>query len=124
MPPATINTSTGRKVVEIMCLATPVRSNNVTVLAKEVPFSINIISFPYAGNDCLIAMGSLILKKVFTLLKPSPSDASTIPLLIVSKADLKISEEYAPVFKVNARIAHEYGSFKIIQRNDSLIHST
>ena len=29
------------------------------------------------------------------------------PLLIVSKADLKISEEYAPVFKVNARIAHE-----------------
>ena len=29
------------------------------------------------------------------------------PLLIVSKADLKISEEYAPVFRVNARIAHE-----------------
>ena len=36
----------------------------------------------------------------------------------------KISEEYAPVFKVNAKIAHEYGSFKNIQRKDSLIHST
>ena len=29
------------------------------------------------------------------------------PLLIVSKADLKISDEYAPVFNVKARIAHE-----------------
>ena len=91
----------------MMCLATPVRSNKVTVLANDVPFNINIISFPYAGKDCLIAMGNLILKKVFILFKPNPSAASTIPLLIVSKADLKISEEYAPVFKVNARIAHE-----------------
>ena len=40
IPPATIKTSTGLKVVDIMCLATPVRSNNVTVLAKEVPFNI------------------------------------------------------------------------------------
>ncbi|SVD38863.1 uncharacterized protein METZ01_LOCUS391717 [marine metagenome] len=46
MLPATINTSTGLKVVDIMCLATPVRSSKVTVLAKEVPFSINIISLP------------------------------------------------------------------------------
>ena len=29
----------------------------VTVLASEVPFIINIISFPYAGSDCLIAIG-------------------------------------------------------------------
>ena len=54
-----------------------------------------------------MAMGNLILKKVFILFKPSPAAASTIPLLIVSKADLKISEEYAPVFNANARIAHE-----------------
>ena len=67
MLPATINTSIGLKVVEIICLATPVRSSNVTVLAKEVPFNINIISFPYAGKDCLIAMGSLILRKVLIL---------------------------------------------------------
>ena len=107
MLPATINTSTGLKVVDIMCLATPVRSSKVTVLANEVPFSISIISFPYAGKDCFIAMGSLILKKVCSLFKPSPSAASKTPLLIVSKADLNISEEYAPVFNVNARIAHE-----------------
>ena len=43
--------------IEIICLATPVRSMIVTVLAKEVPLSIKIISFPYAGNDCLIAIG-------------------------------------------------------------------
>ncbi|SVD38862.1 uncharacterized protein METZ01_LOCUS391716, partial [marine metagenome] len=49
-----------------------------------------------------MAIGSLILKKVFILFIPKPSAASKIPLLIVSKADLKISEEYAPVFKVNA----------------------
>ena len=46
MLPATINTSTGLKVVDMMCFATPVRSSKVTVLAKEVPFNINIISFP------------------------------------------------------------------------------
>ena len=46
MLPATINTSTGLKVVDIICFATPVKSSNVTVLAKEVPFSISIISFP------------------------------------------------------------------------------
>ena len=107
MLPATINTSTGLKVVDIICLATPVRSSKVTVLAKEVPFNINIISFPYAGKDCLIAIGNFTLKKVLNLFKPNPSAASTIPLFIVSKADLKISEEYAPVFRVNARIAHE-----------------
>ena len=44
MLPATINTSTGLKVVDIICLATPVKSNSVTVLAKDVPFSISIIS--------------------------------------------------------------------------------
>ena len=124
MLPATINTSTGLKVVDIMCLATPVKSSNVTVLAKDVPFNINIISLPYAGKDCLIAIGNLILKNVFILLNPKPSAASTIPLLIVSKADLKISEEYAPVFKVKASIAHEYGSFRKTQRKDSLIYSS
>ncbi len=41
-----INTSTGLKVVDIMCFATPVRSSKVTVLAKEVPFNISIISLP------------------------------------------------------------------------------
>ena len=46
MLPAIINTSTGRKVVDIICLATPVRSSKVTVLANDVPLSINIISFP------------------------------------------------------------------------------
>ena len=102
-----MNTSTGRNVVDIICLATPVRSSKVTVLAKEVPFNINIISLPYAGNDCLIAICSLILRKVLILFNPNPFAASTIPLFIVSKADLKISDEYAPVFKVNARIAHE-----------------
>ena len=88
-----MNTSTGLKVVDIMCFATPVRSSNVTVLARDVPFNISIISFPYAGNDCLIAIGNLILKNVFILFNPNPSEASIIPLLIVSNADLKISEE-------------------------------
>ena len=88
-----MKTSTGLKVVDIICFATPVRSSKVTVLAKDVPFNINIISLPYAGNDCLIAIGSLILKKVGNLVNPKPSAASKTPLLIVSKADLKISEE-------------------------------
>ena len=105
--PATIKTSIGLKVVDIICLATPVRSSNVTVLASEVPFSIKIISFPYAGRDCLIAIGNLTLKKIFILFNPKLVAASKTPLLIVSKADLNISEEYAPVFNVNARIAHE-----------------
>ena len=52
-----INTSIGLNVVEIIYFATPVKSINVTVLAREVPFIINIISFPYAGRDCLIAIG-------------------------------------------------------------------
>ena len=52
-----MNTSTGLKVVEIMYFATPVKSINVTVLANEVPFIIRMISFPYAGKDCLIAIG-------------------------------------------------------------------
>ena len=52
-----MNTSIGLKVVEIIYLATPVKSIKVTVLAKEVPFIINMISFPYAGSDCLIAIG-------------------------------------------------------------------
>ena len=55
--PATIKTSIGLNVVEIMYFATPVKSIKVTVLAKEVPFIINIISLPYAGRDCLIAIG-------------------------------------------------------------------
>ena len=46
IPPATINTSIGLNVVDIIYFATPVRSINVTVLAKEVPLSIKIISFP------------------------------------------------------------------------------
>ena len=54
-----------------------------------------------------MAIGSLILKKVLILFKPKLSAASKTPLLIVSKADLKISDEYAPVFNVKARIAHE-----------------
>ena len=41
-----MNTSIGLKVVEIIYFATPVRSINVTVLASDVPLSINIISFP------------------------------------------------------------------------------
>ena len=45
MLPATIKTSTGRKVVDIICFATPVRSSKVTVLAKDVPLSIKIISW-------------------------------------------------------------------------------
>jgi len=57
MPPATINTSIGLNVVDMMYLATPVKSISVTVLANEVPFIIKIISFPYAGSDCLIAIG-------------------------------------------------------------------
>ena len=52
-----MNTSIGLKVVEIIYLATPVKSIKVTVLAKEVPFIISIISFPYAGSDCRIAIG-------------------------------------------------------------------
>ena len=75
IPPATINTSTGLNVVEIIYFATPVRSINVTVLAKEVPLSINIISLPYAGKDCLIAIGCLlytseILRSAFQTIKP------------------------------------------------------
>ena len=49
------------EALEIIYLATPVKSIKVTVLAKEVPFIISIISFPYAGNDCLIAIGIWIL---------------------------------------------------------------
>ena len=52
-----MKTSIGLKVVEIMYFATPVKSINVTVLAKEVPFIIKMISLPYAGSDCLIAIG-------------------------------------------------------------------
>jgi len=54
-----------------------------------------------------MAIGNLILKKVFILFKPKPSAASKTPLLIVSKADLKFFEDYVSVFKVKARIAHE-----------------
>ena len=93
MLPATIKTSIGLKVVDMICFATPVKSNKVTVLAKDVPFSINIISFPYAGSDCLIAIGNLILRNILTLFNPNPFAASRIPLLTVSKADLNISEE-------------------------------
>ena len=46
MLPATIKTSTGLKVVEIIYFATPVKSIKVTVLANEVPFNIKIISLP------------------------------------------------------------------------------
>ena len=45
-----------------------------------------------------MAIGNLILKNVFIFFRPKPSAASKTPLLIVSNADLKISEEYAPVF--------------------------
>ena len=41
-----INTSMGLNVVDMMYLATPVKSISVTVLANEVPFIIKIISFP------------------------------------------------------------------------------
>ena len=57
MLPAIINTSIGLKVVEIINFATPVISKRVTVLARDVPFSISIISLPYAGKDCFIAIG-------------------------------------------------------------------
>ena len=36
----------GLKVVEMKYFATPVKSINVTVLAREVPFNIKIISLP------------------------------------------------------------------------------
>ena len=52
-----MNISNGLYVVETICFATPVISIKVTVLASEVPFIIKIISFPYAGKDCLIATG-------------------------------------------------------------------
>ena len=55
-----MNTSTGLKWVEIMYLAVPVKSKSVTVLAREVPFNIKIISFPYAGMDLFNPMGSVI----------------------------------------------------------------
>ena len=51
----------GLNVVDMMYFATPVKSISVTVLANEVPFIIKIISFPYAGSDCLIAIGILKL---------------------------------------------------------------
>ena len=41
-----MKTSTGLNVVEMIYLATPVKSINVTVLAKDVPFIIKMISFP------------------------------------------------------------------------------
>ena len=41
-----LNTSTGLNVVEIIYLATPVKSIKVTVLARDVPLSIKIISLP------------------------------------------------------------------------------
>ena len=100
-----MNTSTGLNVVDIMYFATPVISISVTVLARDVPLSINIISLPYAGNDCFIAIGILILVKINILFNPKLLPASIIPGFIVSKADLNISEVYAPVFNENAMIA-------------------
>ena len=77
------------------------------MLARDVPFNINIISLPYAGRDCLIAIGICILLKINTLFNPKLLPASIIPGYIVSNADLKISEVYAPVFNENAMIAHQ-----------------
>ena len=71
-----MKTSIGLKVVEIMNLDTPVKSMMVTVLAKDVPFKIKMISFPYAGKDCLIAIGICILKKIFFCDKPKLFPAS------------------------------------------------
>mgnify|MGYP006265627055 FL=1 len=102
-----MKTSIGLKVVEIIYFATPVRSISVTVLAKDVPFNIKIISFPYAGNDCLIAIGIWILKKIIFDWIPKLLPASIKPGLIVSNADRKISDVYAPVFKEKAIIAHQ-----------------
>ena len=93
--------------MEIINFATPVISKRVTVLARDVPFSINIISLPYAGKDCLIAIGIWILVKINTLFNPKLLPASIKPGFIVSKADLNISEVYAPVFNENAIIAHQ-----------------
>ena len=66
-----------------------------------------MISFPYAGSDCRIAIGIWILKKIILFDIPKLFPASIIPGFIVWNADLKISEVYAPVFKVNAIIAHQ-----------------
>ena len=107
MLPATINTSIGLKVVDIINLATPVISKSVTVLARDVPFNISIISFPYAGKDCLIAIGIWTFVKIDILFNPKLLPASIIPGFIVSNADLNISEVYAPVFNENAMIAHQ-----------------
>ena len=65
---------------------------SVTVLARDVPFSINIISLPYAGKDCLTAIGIWIWVKINILFKPRLLPASIIPGFIVSNADLNISE--------------------------------
>ena len=97
----------GLNVVEIINFATPVISKRVTVLAREVPFNIKIISLPYAGKDCLIAIGIWIYVKINILFNPKLLPASIIPGFIVSNADLSISDVYAPVFNENAIIAHQ-----------------
>ena len=61
------------------------------MLARDVPLSINIISLPYAGKDCLIAIGICILVKINTLFNPKLLPASIIPGFIVSKAEKVLS---------------------------------
>ena len=64
-------------------------------------------AFETINKGIVEAAEGLGINKINIFFRPKLSAASKTPLLIVSKADLKISEEYAPVFKVNARIAHE-----------------
>ena len=75
-----------------MYLAVPVKSRSVTVLAREVPFNIKIISFPYAGIDLLIPIGRVIVRKIFNLFNPNEFAASIKFLSIFSKPDLNISD--------------------------------
>ena len=97
MPPATINTSTGLKVVEIIYLATPVKSINVTVLAKDVPLSIKIIFYkiqiPIAIRQSLPAYGNEII-----LMLKGTSLASTVTLMdITGVAKFIISTTFRPI---------------------------
>ena len=106
-----------------MYFAAPVRSIRVIVLAKEVPFNINIISFPYAGMDCFKPIGKIIFRKILYFVIPKDFAASIKFLSTLSNADLNISAVYAPVFRVKAIIAHQKGFLRTTHKKDSLINS-
>ena len=61
-----MNTSTGLKVVDIMCFATPVRSSNVTVL-DLTGVAKHIISTTFRPVEVFIVAGTIYLLMTFLI---------------------------------------------------------